>query len=71
MQESEVVVEAYEECLREAHILCGYGYGEGKCAKDKYGHCDERAYDYGTWVVALGVVDIHHMNTHHLHTGVE
>ena len=71
MQILEEVVKSYKQRLCKVDILCRYDHSQGEGSKYKDADCGKRAYDDGLRIVSGRIVHIHHMDTHHLHTGIE
>ena len=67
----EIVVETDQQALRQVDILCGNNEAQRKSTQYENQHGNRRSDKNGFRIILARVLHIHHMNTHHLHTGVK
>ena len=71
MKVTEIVVKTNKQRLRKAYILGGNDKSQRECTQDKNQDCYNRAYNNGFRIVTRGIIDIHNVDTHHLHTRIK
>ena len=71
LDEVEIVVESDQQTLGEVDVFLRDDDAQRKGAQHEDEHRDGRADEYRLGVVFRGVVDVFHVDTAHLHTGIE
>ena len=67
----EVVVEADQQRLGQVDVFGRNDEAQRERAQHEDQHGHQRADDDGFRIVARRILHVHHVNTHHLHTGIE
>ena len=71
MQILKIIVEADQQALRQVDVLGRNDEAQRESAQNENADRNQRADENGLRIVLARILDVHHMNTHHLHARVK